>query len=361
MIPLLCAWLSIWSSSTLQQRREGPSRLTNWPNPKKQTQLLFVSTSTSHRSVARNQRESGRIIRIVTNQGFFTEQGVGIFAPNPLAFAFAAPSPLKSAVIHLASGPRSALQTPEYFEKNGYQNPGDSFDGPWQYAHNSVGESCWEWLAKHPRDHEAFNMTMRAQKMVRGEEWFEFFPVEEKLKLSEEESKERIALVDIGGGWGHDIKLFHESFPTLPGKLILEDHPSVIATAEDLPDAITTLGHDFLTPQPSSIANAKAYYFRMVFHDWPDKQAKIILSQLKSVMAPDSLLLINDQVLPETGVAHFETLVDMHMMVQLSALERTEKEWRSLLEGEGFEIRKIWAGKTAGIVNARVIEAVLKN
>jgi hypothetical protein len=300
-------------------------------------------------------------MRIVANLGFFTEQDVGIYAPEPLAFAYAAPSPLKSAVIHLAIGPQSALQTPEYFAKNGYQNPGDSFDGPWQHAHNSVGESCWEWLAKNPRDLEAFNMTMRAQKMVRGEEWFEFFPVEEKLKLGEEEAKERIALVDIGGGWGHDIKRFHDAFPKLPGKLFLEDHPSVIATAEDLPAAITTVGHDFLTPQPSTISNAKAYYFRMVFHDWPDKQAKIILSQLKPVMGPDSILLINDQVLPEKGVPHFEALVDMHMMVQLSALERTEKEWRSLLEGEGFEIRKIWAGNAEGIVNARVIEAVLKS
>ncbi|KAJ4298088.1 hypothetical protein N0V90_005987 [Kalmusia sp. IMI 367209] len=301
-----------------------------------------------------------RIMRILVNQGFFAEQEAGVYTPQPMAFAFAAPSPLKSAVIHLVIGPAAALQSFDYFEKNGYQNPNDAFDGPWQHAHNSKGQSCWDWLAKNPRDKEAFNVTMRAQKMVRGEEWFDFFPVEEKLKLSDDEASSRIALVDIGGGWGHDIKLFHETYPALPGKLVLEDHPSVTSTAESLPNAITVVGHDFLTPQPDAIKHAKAYFFRMVFHDWPDKQAKVILSNLKGVMAHDSLLLINDHVLPETGVRHFETLVDMHMMAQLSALERTEKEWKDLLEGEGFEIRKIWAGDKAGIVNTRLIEASLK-
>lgn len=36
-----------------------------------------------------------------------------------------------------------------------------------------------------------------------------------------------------------------------------------------------------------------------------------------------------------------QTMIDMTMMT-MAAKERTEEEYRALLESEGFELRKIW-------------------
>lgn len=275
-----------------------------------------------------------------------------------MAAAYASPSPLKSAIIHLAASASTLLDLPEYFAHNGYNNPADTFDGPWQFTHNK-GESIWEWLAKRPTYQEAFNTTMQIQKMVREQEWYEFFPVEEKLALKDQE-KERVVLVDIGGGWGHDIKAFHEAFPNLQGKLVLEDQPSVIETSKDLPPTIIAVGHDFFTPHPSAALSAKSYYLRMVLHDWPDKQARPILSQIKAAMAPDSLLLIHETVLPEKDVNYFDSVLDIHMMIQTSAQERTEKEWRGLLESVGFEVKKVWRASKESRSKLSLIEASVR-
>lgn len=296
-------------------------------------------------------------MRLLVNLSLFAEPDINTYIATPIAAAYTSASPLSHAIVHLASCSGTAVDLAEYFAANGYQNPTDAFDGPWQFSHNQ-GESFWEWQAKRPKIQEAFDTTMEAQKLARPEPWFTFFPVEEKLKLDEKE-KERVLLVDVGGSRGHDVKAFHEAFPKLPGKFVLEDQEQVIKAATDLPPAIQAVGHDFFTPQPDIAKGAKAYYLRMILHDWPDKQAKLILKQVKDAMAPDSVLIVNEQVLPEKGVNSFEAHMDIHMMVPLAALERTEKEWRVLLEETGFEVKGVWKGDKATQIKMAVIEAVL--
>jgi hypothetical protein len=59
-------------------------------------------------------------------------------------------------------------------------------------------------------------------------------------------------------------------------------------------------------------------------------QAMQIL-RLRAAMGADSLLLISEPVLPESGVALSAVLSDLHMMASYASLERTETQWRSLL------------------------------
>ena len=55
--------------------------------------------------------------------------------------------------------------------------------------------------------------------------------------------------VDVGGGTGQQCVALKEKFPDLPGKVILQDLPAVIAEAK-LPEGIETMVYDFFTPQP---------------------------------------------------------------------------------------------------------------
>lgn len=60
-------------------------------------------------------------------------------------------------------------------------------------------------------------------------------------------------------------------------------------------------------------------------------------------MAPDySKLLINQWLVPTQQASPLMTHQDLNMMSLLSAVERTEPQWRELLDSAGFEIAHVW-------------------
>jgi hypothetical protein len=59
-------------------------------------------------------------------------------------------------------------------------------------------------------------------------------------------------------------------------------------------------------------------------------------------MGKDSLLLIDDIVLPDMGAPWRATMADMNLMCALAAKERSRKEWIVLLESVGLEVVKFW-------------------
>lgn len=101
---------------------------------------------------------------------------------------------------------------------------------------------------------------------------------------------------------------------------------------------------------------AKIYYLRHILHDWPDDKCLLILENLKAVMAPNSVILIDEMVLPNTGTHWQAAQMDMIMMINLAARERSEKEWYALLDHAGLQLKNIW---TYPSVQHAVIEAVL--
>lgn len=80
----------------------------------------------------------------------------------------------------------------------------------------------------------------------------------------------------------------------------------------------------------------------MIMHDHQDEQCRQILKNTMSAMTEDSVILIDDMVLPETGTPWRATQMDLTMMTCLAAMERSEKQWASLLESVGLDIVKIW-------------------
>ena len=178
---------------------------------------------------------------------------------------------------------------PEYLEQHGFQSPDDTYQGPFQYA-NQIKLHYFKWLSAYPREQSTFNTVMSISRTGRGEEWFEFFPVEEKLRVARNEP----LLVEVGSGLGHGLVALNSKFPGLAGTLIAQDLPVVIDNVKNLRLGIEALGYDFFTPQP--VKGARGYYLRTALHDWPDKQAHEILSHIKDAMNQDSILLTNENV-----------------------------------------------------------------
>lgn len=81
-----------------------------------------------------------------------------------------------------------------------------------------------------------------------------------------------------------------------------------------------------------------------ILHDWSDEICLKILQVIKQAMKPAySKLLINENVIPDTG-AHWEaTALDVAMMALLASKERTRENWETLLQNAGFNICKIWS------------------
>jgi demethylsterigmatocystin 6-O-methyltransferase len=75
-------------------------------------------------------------------------------------------------------------------------------------------------------------------------------------------------------------------------------------------------------------------------HNWSDEKAKTILRQIKSAMTPQSVLLINDMILPETEIPPFATALDLVMLGACGSLERTGEQWKDLLGEVGLEINE---------------------
>lgn len=71
-------------------------------------------------------------------------------------------------------------------------------------------------------------------------------------------------------------------------------------------------------------------------------------------MSPGSALLIDDWVLPDVGAPLAGASEDIFMMLFLSGMERSESQWKAVLDSAGLEIKKIW--RADGISEA-VIEA----
>ncbi|CAD6443662.1 c509615c-dff0-4986-9b94-02827227728b [Sclerotinia trifoliorum] len=282
-----------------------------------------------------------RVMRLLVGMGFFVETNGETYVPTPLASAFVTSSPYSQAIIHFTTQNEVVTSLPTYFAKTGYKNPNDAFNGPFQFARQTELH-CFDWIATQPRLQNAFNTVMTIPRNIGRTAWYKYFPVPEKLVAA---SPTDPLIIDIGGGIGHDLIRFKEANPEIQGRLIVQDIPVVISgiAPGSLPEGIEAQPHDFFKPQP--IQNAKAYFLANVLHDWPDKQASIILEQIRDAMAEDSMLLINENLMKEENASFESACTDWTMMGGFSALERTERQFKELIESVGLVLVKVWGAR----------------
>ncbi|MBB3452600.1 SAM-dependent methyltransferase [Rhizobium sp. BK313] len=154
-------------------------------------------------------------------------------------------------------------------------------------------------------------------------------------------SKARL-IADIGGGNGETLRRILALYPATRG--IVFDRTDVVAAIPR--DAlaggrITTHDGNFFDGVP---ADADIYLLIRVLHDWPDDDASRILRSCRAAMQRDArLLVIEGLINPDPCYGSpTEYLVDMQMMAMFgSARERTEAEFRELLNSAGFDLTSV--------------------
>lgn len=102
---------------------------------------------------------------------------------------------------------------------------------------------------------------------------------------------------------------------------------------------------------------ARAYYFRYIMHDYPDDKCQLILSNTLAAMADDSVILVDDVVLPDRGAHSYSLDKDIVMMVNFGAMERTSRQWASLFESCGLEIVE---AKTYNPISGEAVQVLKK-
>ncbi|KAL9023015.1 MAG: hypothetical protein Q9196_007427, partial [Gyalolechia fulgens] len=103
---------------------------------------------------------------------------------------------------------------------------------------------------------------------------------------------------------------------------------------------------------------ARIYYFGTVCHDWDDDSCiKLLSNTAKAMEKGYSTLLISDLVIPEVGASVRAAAMDLQMMVLLAGIERTESQWRAILDGCGLDLVRVWSPSGA---SESVLEAHLR-
>ena len=75
-----------------------------------------------------------------------------------------------------------------------------------------------------------------------------------------------------------------------------------------------------------------------ILHDWADEKCLLILKHIKAAMSPNySKILIHDLVLPNQNASAYQCVWDLTMMTVNWGKERSERQWRILLEKAGFK------------------------
>jgi len=161
-------------------------------------------------------------------------------------------------------------------------------------------------------------------------------------------------IVDVGGGHGLLLATILTACPRLHG--VLYDLPAVVAGAsaleqEPISQRSEIIGGDFFQGVPRG---ADAYLLKGIIHDWNDEAALKILKNCRQAIHPNGTLLLVETVLSRAADPS-GALMDMLMMVLTNGRERTESEFRSLLQEAGFSMVHVIRAGSASMIESRPV------
>jgi hypothetical protein len=206
------------------------------------------------------------------------------------------------------------------------------------------GKSSFDYFADEPELAELFNQTMTSVSemtdatVVAGYD-FGAYPT----------------IVDVGGGHGPLLAAILAAAPASRG--VLYDLPLVVANAPSLlraqsvADRVVIAEGSFFDSVPG---HGDAYVLKNIIHDWPDEKAVQILRNVRAASGPRTTVLLVEFVIPTHNREFPGKWVDLEMMLNLGARERTAAEYRDLLSRAGFRMtRVVQTASPLSVVEAR--------
>ena len=270
------------------------------------------------RPVADLARETGadpdileRILRALASDGIFAEGGTGVYRNTPaselLRTGWGQFAHLFGGVFHRTSGGLKAAGQPVF---------------PTLY-----GTDFWSWLAENPDERAAFDAAMEQGK-------------ERRLgRLESLEWRDDETVIDVGGGNGSFLRELLHVRPGLHG-VVLDLPETVRDDAALAAEGIEFVEGSFFETIPAG----DSYVLGTILHDWDDERAGAILRTIRAHAPRGSRVLVIDAVIAPGNEPHGAKWLDLLMHALSGGRERTDPEWRALVEGAGLAVESVEDG-----------------
>ncbi len=277
-----------------------------------------------------------RLLRALISRGIFLQRGDGRFVLNSLAGTLRSDAPvsMKSAARFYGSQEQRERWTLLV----------DSVKTGTSVVPALRGKSSFDYFADKPELAELFNQTMTSVSemtdatVVAGYD-FSVYPT----------------IVDVGGGHGPLLSAILAAAPASRG--VLYDLPRVVANApvllrkQGVADRVAIAEGSFFDSVPGG---GDAYLLKNVIHDWPDETALHILRNVRAAAGPAATVLLVEFVIPKHDRDFPGKWVDLEMLLNLGARERTAAEYRDLLGEAGLRLtRVVQTASPLSVVEAR--------
>ncbi|MGI9147337.1 MAG: methyltransferase [Chloroflexota bacterium] len=277
-----------------------------------------------------------RVLRSLASVGLFRTDGQGRFSLTPLGAVLQsdAPGAARSTVIALSG----AWFWAAWGEVLHSVRTGETG------LQKALGMSEYDYLAEHPEDASHFNTAMI------GYHGDEPAAIVEAYNFSGSGK-----VVDVGGGSGNLLGTILTANPSLRG--VLFERPQVVPDAKRNLDAAgvgnrcEVIAGDFLDAVPDG---GDVYIVSHCIHNWDRPSCERILANCRRAMSPRGRLLIVEAVVGSGDETDPAKILDLAMLLVPGGQERTEDEYRLLLEQAGFRLARVVPTRTS----ASIIEAV---
>ena len=263
-----------------------------------------------------------RVLRALDSVGVFAEDDRGRFALTPL-------------------GATLRTDVPGSLRYFAVEELGENHYPAWEKVLHSVetgaiafnhvyGASKWQYMAEHPDEAKIFDAAMSS-----------FSSVVASAVVAAYDFSSSATVVDIGGGDGTLLTAMLKANPQLRG--VLADLPHVAEgaqrriKAQSLADRCEIAMGSFFESAPAG----DTYVLKWIIHDWDDEQSVTILKNCRSAMATNGRILLVEAVIQSGRATSFSKYMDLNMLVMTGGRERTEAEYRALLDSAGLRLMRI--------------------
>jgi hypothetical protein len=280
-----------------------------------------------------------RVLRLLASAGVLVEEQDGRFALTPVGAC------LRSGV---PGSMRAAALLFGGITQDAWGDLGRSVASGEPAFRRVFGMAPFDYMAAHPDEAANFDAAMAGftrHIAIAVAAAYDFSPCRR--------------IVDVGGGNGALLAGILAANPTLTG--VLFDLPDVAARAGEqiselgLADRCEIIGGDFFKDVPGG---GDAYLLKHVIHDWNDDRATAILRTCRRAMTSEAKLLIVEGVYParvdQSDESRGAAANDVNMLVCTGGRQRSEAEFRGLLDAAGLRLTRIVPTQTP----VKVIEGV---
>jgi SAM-dependent methyltransferase len=260
-----------------------------------------------------------RLLRALASDGVFGEGEPGVFCHTAASELLRGPG--WSEFAHLFGGVfYGAVADLDQAARTGAATFPDRF-----------GSDFWPWLGAHSDERKVFDRAMAGGKERSAE------------RLAALDWRAGDTVVDVGGGNGALLVELVRLRPELRG--IVFDLPETDRDESVFGPNVQFVEGSFFERVPTG----DAYVLSGILHDWDDERATAILRAIRAAAPPGARLLITETVVPPGNEREGAKWLDLLMLVLAGGRERTEPEWRVLLERAGLEPVRV----EDGLIQAR--------